>query len=355
MTGLSGLVAELTLQIKSIFLLKWDQVEFRHESFVWWAGALLVSALVSKIIFKLIFGREKSFFYHSGHQIKKGYKIGIFSRIIQRIPLVFLLVAIFSLMFALADPFIVVGTQTELIKSRERIDLFDTSSSMLVSVSNPEDNPESVVSFLRRMHLRLIAKRQNKKDRVALFNFDDSPVLISDFTTSSRSYLFIVNSAPTQTIFQGGGGTNLGKALGGVINHFDLKGAGTQSKRAILIMTDGDSNDNPIPILKELKNKKIVPYLIFVRLNSSIPLNPNQLELFQAVRNAGGYYFTISGKEEEIERISNEIDKLESVQTEIRRFSEEQNIYQRFLVFSFLFLCLAIVSRTLFWFWNRIL
>jgi len=328
----------------------WNEVQFRHEYFAFVFAAVLLAALFLKLIWRL--KNRGGFYYHSGYKFNKKDKPGYFIRFIRALSVLLVILSVIPFIIALADPFVTIGEKTETIKARERIDLIDISGSMEEKIAG-----RTKVELIREIHLRFIAARENIKDRVALFAFATRPELVIDFTTSPISYFFSLASAPLESGYGAGGGTNLHLGLEAVIKHFEKRGNKLIKQKSVLIVTDGIWDYDPHKQFLEMRKRNIIPCLIYVGDSDYTSSGAERLgKLISYVREAGGYAFNILGSNLglEIRRMNKKLDETSAAPVQVKRYFKREFIYQRFLFIGFLLLLAAFIIRFITLLWSRI-
>lgn len=367
--------------------INWQVVQFKQWYFVYWAVVFLGAALFLKAVWRR-WRRQKSFLEHSGYLISAKHRPGWVYRMGGFIPFVLVVGATILLLIAIADPYVVGTQQTRFEQSREIGYLRDTSASMGWRYKNTNlSRAEIVQNFI----LRLIASRQNKKDRSFYLIFSSEPRLIADFTTDSSSLLFSVATGPLVTADPSAprnspgkfilkdfdelpleGGTDLYLGLAAVIKIFDDKGskelAATSKRnlglkrRSVIIISDGASKTDPESQFKILQDKGIVPYLIFldpdreeeIRLNRGDDLQIRNAEaLLQQVRRYGGEAF-LATNEDSLAEIIQRLDRLYAAIAGVKSHAVEYRIYRVPLVGSLTLYFLALTSRLLLWRFHRV-
>ena len=209
----------------------------------------------------------------------------------------------------------------------------------------------------------------------------------SGFTTSFESLIFSMSVAPRAiapaearenwpgdfVLERGqftedpyGGSTNLHFGLESAIYLFDRKGSPKVTEelkrnpnakmRSVVIITDGAAEVNPEPQFLELRKRRIIPHLIFVDPDRTIEKKlygeshlkaklPDQLLMM--VRRSGGQYFMARDKES-VGRISEELDRLQSVKQIQLTNVRENEVYYVPLAIAFLLAIAAAAMRIIF-------
>lgn len=377
--------------------INWPAVQFKQWYFVYWAVVFLAAALFLKVVwcrflrpFLLKRGgrRPKGYLEHSGYFIQTKDRPGWGYHLGKSIPLALALGATVLLLVAIADPYLISVQQTRFEQSREIGYLRDTSASMGWRYKNtPWARAEIVQNFI----LRLIASRQDKKDRSFYLTFASKPWLIADFTTDNSSLLFSVATGPLVTADPSAprnspgkfilkkfdelpleGGTDLYLGLAAVIKIFDDKGSKelaamskrnlSLKRRSIIIISDGASQSDPEPQFKILQEKGIVPYLIFLDPDREEELRLHQGDdsrvknaeaLLQQVRRYGGEAF-LATNEDALREIIQRLDRLYAAMAGTKSHTLEYRLYRVPLVGSLTLYFLALTSRLLLWKFHRV-
>lgn len=368
----------------------WAQVQFHQLNFAIRAALLMLAAL---LFFKVVWPRlrrkkEDSAFEHSGYGFTPKYKSGILFKTFALIPWLFLLPAIFEFFVTVADPYLTLTDTVEFAETRENVYLRDVSTSFGWRYKNSnQSRAEIAQDFL----LKLVASRQDKKDRSAYIVFSTLPHLIADFTTDADSLLFSIANGPivmthpdTPGIHPGKfmiknfvvdpaeGSTNLYLGLFATNKLFDEKGSRKINEaikknpakryRSVTIITDGASEEDPEKQFQELQKRKIVPYLVYIDPDKELEqklhgadtekLKLSQ-ELLNQVKRYGGDYF-IATDRFALDKVADKLNRLQAIQTDVKKKTVEKRIYQRTLTFSFLLFGLAIISRLVLAMFHRV-
>ena len=345
-----------------------DLVRFNSLGLAFGAG-LFISLI---LIYKLLWGRNKFSHVGSGHRISKKYHQRKLTKLVFLIPKVFLGGSIFFLLVSLANPYLPKTTIEKLVKSRERIDLIDVSSSKGWEF---EHTGKSAGQFGRDAFLKFLNMRRGQNDRVALWLFASEPHLREDFIVDDDSYIMQVEDAPyvmTDSSHPGfsendkndsyldivaprdrielvdQGGTNLNPALDDVIKYFDREGNKKIKHKALLIETDAAVEADAEPQLQELYKRNIKVYLLHIKPNERGEGQFGNLRgiyhaelLKKKVQQFGGKVFDIQDKKS-IENAYREINRLETAPILQVRHLFKIFIYQRPLMVAFVLLFLAI-------------
>ncbi len=278
------------------------------------------------------------------------YSIKLF--LIENLPFYSRFLIIMLLILALARPQKILKTE---IPPTEGIDIMlviDTSLSMLANDLHP--NRLEVAKLTAKS---FIDKRKN--DRIGLTVFGGVAFLSCPLTLDHQAVKgFIDRIVGGMTKSDG---TAVGDAILVATNH--LKKSKAKSKIMILL-TDGRSNtgiiQDPITAAKITKEFKIKIYTIGTatkgpaQIYTGNPLQPyltieddlNENELKQIANITGGRFYRATSAEE-LQRIYEEIDKLEKTKFEIKHHTEVEELYNRFLLPAiFLTIFIIIIEKT---------
>lgn len=367
----------------------WNRAHYKMGSMIITTATILVAVFLLKLFIKWHKKREPSFYLHSGFVLSKHVRPGIMYRFIRGTTWTVALTGILFLGLALAEPIFYEANRIERVESREMVYLRDISSSMGFRLRNSSlSRGEVTQEFLSK----LILKRKDKKDRAAYVVFGTDSEVWSSFTTSFESFSFSVFSAPIaiapaeallmwpgdfvlkrgqyrEADFRGGTALHLG--LQSVIYLFDRKGLSEitdhmkrnpgAKMRSVVIITDGAADADPEKQFIELRKRGIIPYLIFIDParevekkmhgeNSPHAKLPD--ELLVMVRRYGGEYF-LAGDVKSIDKISEALDRLQSVNVSVQVSANEKDVYYIPLEISFLCFILASSMRFILWrFWR---
>lgn len=346
-----------------------DLVRFNSLGLAFGAGLFLITVL----LYKLLWGRNKFSHVGSGHRIAKEYQQGKLAKLIFLIPKILLGVATFFLLVSLANPYLPKTTIEKIVQSRERIDLIDVSASKGWEFEN---TGKSAGQLGREAFLRFLNMRKGQNDRVSLWLFasesyiredfvidddvylmeaEDAPYVIVDSThpgfpeyDSADSVVDIITPRDRIQLISGEGGTHLNPALDAVIRYFDREGNKNIKHKALLIETDAAVEQDAEPQLRELQKRNIKTYLLHVKPNEFAESQFGRLSgirnaelLKMRVRQFGGKVFDIQDKKS-IENAYKEIDRLEKAPITLVKHLFKVFIYQRSLMVAIVLMFLAI-------------
>ena len=370
--------------------LDWSELSYKRSSLVIKAAAFIAAVFFTTLVVRWWRsasarkgGRRTSSHYLTSLAIGKSHESGVVFKTVRGFTWCLALVSLCFLGIALADPVVFVTNTTELIESREVVYIKD------VSASNGFHLPNSNVTrgeLAMETLEKLILKRKDKKDRAAYIVFGTNSEIWSGFTMSFESLMFSVSMSPIAlapsgalklwpgmfvlkegqyTVSETGGSTNLHLGLESAIYLFDQKGSSNVTEkmkqnpdaqmRSVVIITDGAAEVDPEPQFKELRKRRITPHLIFVDPDRTIEKllhGENSIkaqlpdQLLMMVRRYGGQYF-FARDQKSVDRISEALDKLQSIKQVKRTDVKEKEVYFIPLAISFLFAVAAIAARVL--------
>lgn len=364
--------------------LDWGELSYKRSSLVIKAAAFVAAVFFVSLFFQW---RSASWRSRSGSHYNismmadKRHRPGVVYRLARGLAWTSFLSSLCFLGLALADPVIFFTDSTEQIESREIIYIKDVSSSNGFRLQNTNVTRGELAQEVLD---KLIIARRDKKDRAAYIIFGTQSEIWSGFTTSFESLMFSISMSPialapaeAQKNWEGdfilkrgqfvedpyGGNTNLHLGLESALYLFDRKGSQKIAEelkrnpnarmRSVVIITDGVADKDPEPQFLELRKRRIIPHLIFVDPDRSIEIKmygPNhpraQLpdKLLMMVRRSGGRYFMAKDRDS-VDSISQELDRLQSVQQIKLTNVKEREVYYIPLAISFLFAVAAMAVR----------
>ena len=364
----SEFVSFLTVQVDELVATDFAQIRYGDMSLAL-ALAFGVGIAFLFTLSRLLIRNRKHTRFHSGHFVAVKFQRRTFIRALYHFPKVILILAVVVLLVALSDPFL---TATEEVRgdveSRVRIDLVDTSLSMAWEF--PETG-KSRAEIARDAHLQFLDMRRDKNDRVSLWVFSSYPYMVDDFILDDELYYFQVVDAPYVTvkilapqfrstrdeiyvppdkvrIIPTEGNTNIIRALQSVVKHFDgdalAAGGRTNQHRAVLIITDADVDEVPAAEFQALKQRNIVPYVIYINIRESDSGGAAVQEpppLIDMLREFGGDYFDVTDQDS-LARAYEAVDELEATRFELTHRAVKTPIYPRFLLISLALLVVGI-------------
>ncbi|OGN07671.1 MAG: hypothetical protein A3B86_02430 [Candidatus Yanofskybacteria bacterium RIFCSPHIGHO2_02_FULL_38_22b] len=336
----------------------------------------IIGALLLIKVAMLVFGRRKHSIMYSGHLIyprtnfiKKAYFRLLYG-------LSFIGVAFFSI--ALAAPHLLsAGEEIRITQSRERIDFIDLS----ISMGWPYGEADmSLAEFARNYYLKFLEMRKSQNDRISIWVFSTEAYNIEGFSDDSELYFPKVRDAPYVLadprhqclphsandpndacidivvskerigLWPGEGDTDIAGALMAGIRYFDENGRTSNRPRAILMITDLAASTYPELELREMQNRGIRPYVIYIantnysnskEINSAIR-QENTEKLKKTLASYGGVYFDINDKLA-MEKAYRTIDHLEKIEEKEIKRTARMDIFQPFLISGLLVMFFALV------------
>lgn len=367
--------------------LDWNELSYKRSSLVIKAAAFIVAVFFMTVLLKCRqsagWRSKPSSHYLTGLVVDNRHEPGIVFKFARCLAWCLTFVSLCFLGVALANPVVFITDTTELIESREVIYIKDVSSSMGFRLQGTNVSRGEITQEITE---KLMTKRKDKRDRVAYIVFGTNSDIWSGFTTSFESLKFSVSMSPIALapataksmwpdmfIMEKGqfvesansNGTNLHLGLESALYLFDRKGSlkiteelkqnPNAKMRSVIIITDGAADVDPEPQFRELQRRRIVPYLIFVDPDRTIEKklygeNSPQVQLtsqlYMLVRRYGGQYF-LARDQESVDRISEMLDKLQSVKQTKKTNVKEREVYFIPLAIAFLFAVAAMAVRVL--------
>ena len=275
------------------------------------------------------------------------------SQIIRIWKYVFLLLAIVFLILALINP--QMGTKTEKVK-RKGVDVMialDVSNSMMAQDLEPNRLERS-----KQFVFKLIEKLQN--DRVGLVIFAGDAYLQMPLTNDySSAKMFLHDISPGSVPSQG---TNLGAAIEKSVSSFVTDDE--DKSKTIVLISDGENHEDGLSDeISAAKSKGIKIFTVGVGSDdgAKIPLDKsknnflkdedgkevvskmNSDDLENIANETQATYFHFTGKTEEINKMVNNIAKIDKKDYDEVVFSEFKSWYQWLLGIAFVFILLIIV------------
>lgn len=361
----------------------WSELVYKRSSLVIKAAAFVAAVFFTAVVVRWWRNRKSNSHYLTGLAIGKSHEPGIVFKFMRGLAWFLAFASLCFLGVALADPVVFVTDTTELIESREVVYVGDVSASNGFRIQN-SNVPRGELA--RETLEKLILKRRDKRDRAAYIVFGTQSEIWSGFTTSFESLMFSVSmspialapsAAPTTwpgmfilkkgqyTANETEYGTSLHLGLESAIYLFDRKGSPKVTEelkqnpnaqmRSVVIITDGAADVDPEPQFRELRRRRIIPYLIFIDPDRSVEkllYGENHIkaqlpdQLFMMVRQSGGQYFLAKDRQS-VDRISDALDKLQSVKQVKKTNVKEREVYFIPLAIAFLFAVAAIAARAL--------
>ncbi len=266
-----------------------------------------------------------------------------------------LLGALLLLVVALSRP--QYGKESVILKreGRDIVFLLDTSLSMLADDVQPDRLSRArfeISSLLSRL----------RGDRVGLVPFAGDAFILCPLTTDYSAVRLFLDGVDTDVISEAG--TNISRALEAGGEAFDTK---EREYRVMILITDGEELEgNALELAGELRQRGIRLYAIGVGTPDGVPIpirdergNVSDYKrdergevvmtrlaeplLAELARAGGGQYYRASRGAIELERVFEDINRLEKRQLESREFSLYKDRYQWFLGFAILLMMLELL------------
>lgn len=356
MTDFTGKLWTITtFHIEKVASLDLQLVYFeKKETALYIATALIVIAVV-----RIMLPKSEKYRTHSGIDGIKGE--GLIAHILLYTARAFFVFGTVGILLAIAKPYTTHTAKETLFQARERVDLIDVSASM-IEIFDPIEKvskaEEARLAFLEFLELRRQYNVENHTyDRSSLWVFSSNPYKIQDFIIDDETYMFQAYMAPYAYISRpnvlprtyyktGEGSTNLKRALDSIIAYFDEHGSSSSSKKALLIITDAITYENILPQLRELRRRKIVPYVLFIQGKNNQP--PSWL---YSLSSFGGTFFKASSPQE-LQRAFMAINTLELAPAPVKQYEVRSPLFYipLFLGSAFLVVSLILgIVYELFW------
>ncbi len=227
----------------------------------------------------------------------------------------------------------------------------DVSLSMLAQDLKPDR-----ITALKKVAQQFVANRT--QDRIGLVVYSGEAITKVPLTINKPILLTALENIKTKELQ---GGTAIGVGLATSINH--LKNSKAKSK-VIILLTDGVNNDgfiDPKMAAKIAKDKNIKVYTIGIGTNGmamfptmesftgEISFDYKQVEIDEKLlqyiaQETGGKYFRAED-EEALNKIYNEINKLEKSKIKENVQYNYTELYQSFLIATLIFLCFEFLLK----------
>jgi Ca-activated chloride channel homolog len=277
------------------------------------------------------------------------------SRVRQIGKIVLILFAIVFIVISLARPQI--GTKLEEVK-REGVDIIiamDVSKSMLAQDIPPNRLAKSkheVENFLKRL----------QGDRIGLIAFSGVAFVQCPLTLDyGAAKIFLDILDPSLIPIPG---TAIGDAIQKAIETFDRK---ERKHKVLILITDGENHEGDVlKLSEEAEREGIVIYCVGVGTSTGQPIPEvdeggrntgfkkdrqgevvitklDEINLEKVALQTGGKYYKATTGEDELEKIYDEILKMEKKELGSLQFSQFEDRYQYVIIFAIILLILELV------------
>ncbi|MFV0522692.1 MAG: VWA domain-containing protein [Mangrovibacterium sp.] len=259
------------------------------------------------------------------------------------------MLALISLILALAQPQFGSKLKTEKSKGVELMIALDVSNSMLAEDIQPnrlERSKRAISGLVDRL----------KNDKLGLIVFAGDAYTQLPITTDFSSAKLFLSSVNTDIVPRQG--TAIGAAIKLATNSFSPQFEGN---KAIIIITDGENHeDNAVDAAKAANEQGIKVHTIGMGLpqGGPIPMHNqygqkdyrkdkdgntvitklNEPMLQQIAKAGGGVYVRANNSQVGLNAIYNEIEKMDAGEMESQRYSEYADQYQWFIALALFFL-----------------
>jgi len=314
---------------------------------------LLVPALIAFFVFAGIDKRKKIEKFGDAALIKR---LSLSKSLaMERVKKILIVIAVSFLILSLAMPQI--GSRLTMTK-RYGVDIMiaiDTSLSMLAQDIKP-DRIEKAKLELSSLIGRL------KGDRVGILTFAGDSFMQCPLTldySAAKMFLNIVEPGMMPRP-----GTVIGDAIKTAIKGFTIK---ERKHKVLILLTDGEGHDtNPIEAANEAKKEGIIIYAIGIGTKKGEPipivdqagkvsgykkdksgevvmtkLDEGILQKIALITDGKYYHATASGFE--LDKIYDEISKMEKKELSSRLFTQYEDRFQYFLGIAFILLCIEFI------------
>ena len=272
-----------------------------------------------------------------------------------RVRKILIIIAVSFLILALARPQI--GTRLTMTK-RYGVDIMiaiDTSLSMLAQDIKPNRLEKAKLEISSLMD-------KLRGDRVGILTFAGDSFMQCPLTldyNALKMFLSIIEPGMMPKP-----GTAIGDAIRTAVKGFAKK---ERKHKALILLTDGeDHSTNPVEAANEAKKDGIIIYTIGIGtkkgepipvmdesgkvngykkdINGEVVMTKLDEEMLQkiALVTEGKYYHATAG-EFELDRIYDEISKIEKKELSSRLFTQYEDRFQYFLGFAFILLCIEFI------------
>jgi len=249
-----------------------------------------------------------------------------------------------------------IGTKLEEVK-RKGVDIMialDVSTSMKAEDIKPnrlEKAKHEIENFINKL----------QGDRVGLIAFAGVSFVQCPLTLDYGAAKMFLNVMDVDLIPTPG--TAIGQAIATAIKAFEQK---ERKHKVLILITDGeDHGSDPVEMAKEAKREGIVIYTVGIGSPKGVPIplydsrgnrkgfkkdrngevvltKLDEVTLEKIALETGGKYYRATSGEVELDKIYNEISKMEKKELASRRFSRYEDRFQYLIVFALVLLIVEI-------------
>jgi len=324
-------------------------LRFEHPDLLYWL--ILIPVLV--IIYILVRLRQDKIFKRFAEVRMRDYLVPQRSRRRDLFKFVVFLMMIACLVLGLAN--LQSGSKMEEVK-REGIDLY-----IAVDVSNSMNAQDIVPSRLDRSKQainKLISELQG--DRVGVIVFADKAFVQLPITTDYAAAKMFLSSVNTNSVASQG--TAIGEAINLAVNSF----ADDERSKAIVVISDGEDHENEAAMdaAREAAKKGIKIYTIGMGLPDGAPIPEyrngrmigykkdknggtivtrlNEDMLSRIADAGGGLYVRASNSNVGLEKVYDDISKMDKTEIETQVFTDYEDQFQWFVGMAIILLLVEI-------------
>jgi Ca-activated chloride channel family protein len=244
-------------------------------------------------------------------------------------------IGIISAVIALASPVITKNYTNSKKEGRDIVLVIDSSDSMRQIGFDPNDPYKNKFDVVKEVVGDFIKKR--KDDRIGMVTFADVAFIASPLTFEKE---FLTNITEMQKLGMAGKRTAINDAL---VQAYNLMSKSKAKSKIVILLTDGIDNMSKIPFtdVKSMVEKRKVK-LYTIGIGGSRDYDANYLK---ALANAGNGEAYAAHSAETLNRIYDEIDKLEASKIDNKKIVEHTYLYIYPLFLAILSLLLFIYYR----------
>lgn len=281
---------------------------------------------------------------------------------------ILLMVAFAFIVFGLANPR--TGSKLENVKRKgvELMICLDVSNSMLA-----QDIKPSRLERAKQAISKLIDRLEN--DKIGMIVFAGKSYIQLPLTPDYGATKMYLSSVSTESVPEQG--TAIGSAIAQAVTSFNIKDRGKSKHRAVIVITDGENHeDDAVEAAKMAVDSGVYVHTIGLGLpdGSPIPVYKSGVmsgyktdasgntviskldeNMLQQIAAAGqGIYVRANNTEFGLNKIFDEINKMDKKEMESKIYSEYESQYQYFIAFALFIMVLEIFvfERKNIWFSN---